>query len=128
MGIFISILFFGLYGAFEAVMDTLQFKFHTSVFKDLNQVFWNPEVSWQNKWKDGCPKFGPKFWGSTTWFVFVTDGWHLMKWCRNRALDTALIFVLASLTSYNIFLIISIVCLVSIIKSIIFEKLFKYMS
>jgi hypothetical protein len=68
-------------GVFEAVMDTLQFRYHTSVFKRYsNQLFWNPEISWRNKYKsDGHT---PKFLGSTTIFVLFTDAWHFFKMLR----------------------------------------------
>lgn len=34
---------------------------------------------WTNKYKNDDPSQGPKFWGSTTFFVAFTDGWHLLK-------------------------------------------------
>lgn len=67
-------------GFFKAVSDTLQFHYHGSVFnkEDMRQ-FWNPVVSWRNKYLHGMKEYGPKFWGSTTWFVWITDGWHLFQ-------------------------------------------------
>lgn len=74
----------------DAIMDKLQFHFDKSIFKDFkNQQFWNPELSWQNKWKTNFmyPVTDPnraivgreKFWGSSRWFVGLTDGWHLIQ-------------------------------------------------
>lgn len=44
--------------------------------------FWD-ERSWMRKWKiiwpDGIPSKKEAFWGSSRWFVFVTDGYHLMQ-------------------------------------------------
>jgi len=42
---------------------------------------WNPywfdnSLSWPNKYEHGDPKQGPKFFGSTTFLVFVTDAKH----------------------------------------------------
>jgi hypothetical protein len=37
-------------GFFNAIMDTLFTHYSSSVFRNLNPLFWNPEVSWQNKW------------------------------------------------------------------------------
>lgn len=121
------IAFFILAGLFEAVMDTLQFRFHDSIFRDMNHSFWNPEVSWMNKWKDGCPKFGPKFKGSTTYLVFVTDGWHLAKWFRNRFVDIALFCGLYHY-SEKILLSIVVIFVVSIAQKSIFELMFKLFS
>ena len=41
--------------------------------------FWHKNVSWKNKWKNGDPLQGERFWGSSRWFVLVSDGWHLMQ-------------------------------------------------
>lgn len=42
-----------------------------------NPNFWIKDISWKNKWKDGDPKKGEKFLGSSTIFVQLTDAWHL---------------------------------------------------
>ena len=76
--IIFSILSFGLAGLFNGVMDTLQFHYGSSPFPK-DSLFWNPSLSWRNKYKNGDPGQGPRFPGSTTIFVLVTDGWHLMK-------------------------------------------------
>lgn len=75
----LSILFFFLSGIFNSIMDVLSFRYHTSVFRSLNSDFWNPELSWRNKWKNGDPTHGERFPGSSTVFVSLTDGWHLAK-------------------------------------------------
>jgi len=75
----LALLSFILFFVFDSFMDILQYRFDQSFFASLDNQFWNPKISWMNKWKDGCPKFGPRFLGSTTVFVFLTDGWHLSK-------------------------------------------------
>lgn len=73
-----------LSGVAEGMMDTLQFRFFSSRFSNLDWQFWNPAVSWKNKWANADFGFRkPKFWGSTGIFVFLTDGWHMMKFIRN---------------------------------------------
>ena len=62
----------------KAVMDTLQFHFSRSVFKEWNEFYFHPAFSWANKYKD-VVTLKPKFWGSTTIFSFITDGWHLFQ-------------------------------------------------
>lgn len=41
--------------------------------------WWNKSESWRNKWKDGDPEKGEKFFGSSTFLVWLTDGWHLFQ-------------------------------------------------
>ena len=75
-------------GSCKGVMDTIQFHYDISIFNNVNhkQVFWDPKLSWRNKYKKNSRS--PKFWGSTTIFVFVTDAWHLFQF-----LTYTLIFV-----------------------------------
>ena len=41
------------------------------------ETFWIKNVSSKNKWKNGDKKQGEKFFGSSRWFVALTDAWHL---------------------------------------------------
>lgn len=60
-----------------AVMDTLAHHYHDSVFNRFSEKFWNPAVSGANKWKkDGRT---PRFFLSSTLFVFTTEAWHVFK-------------------------------------------------
>jgi len=61
------------------VMDTLQFHYKDSIFKDFNPKWWNPKISWRNKYKNGDPEQGEAFYGSTTILVGLTDAWHMSK-------------------------------------------------
>lgn len=70
-------------GAFEGGMDHLQFHY------DKQNKFWNPDISWRNKYKGGDPANGKTFAGK--YFVAATDGWHLLKLGRNATLFTGLI-------------------------------------
>lgn len=69
-------------GAFEGVMDGLQFHY------DKPNQFWNPDISWQNKYRNRDVSQGMTFRGK--YLVFTTDGWHLMKFGRNVTFFTAL--------------------------------------
>lgn len=67
-------------GISNAIMDTLQFRYSRSIFKNFkNQKWWNPSLSWRNKWKNGDYKQGEKYWGSSRWFVRFTDAWHFFQ-------------------------------------------------
>ena len=64
----------------NAICDKLVHHWDKSIFKGYkNERFWNPEISWKNKWKDGDPKNGEAFPFSSGIMVWVTDAWHLFK-------------------------------------------------
>ena len=63
-------------GIMEATKDTITFRFESSKFAILNPKFWNPNVSWQNKYVSGSKI---KKWLFKTILVWVTDAWHLVK-------------------------------------------------
>jgi hypothetical protein len=97
MSIFITYLLLQLLGIVlvilasisEAIMDTLMFHYDRSIFiEKQNQQFWNPKESWKNKYKEDLVT--PKFLGSTTLFVFLTDAWHKYKFNRNTLLFISL--------------------------------------
>lgn len=92
--IYIGFLLFVLSGLFESVMDTLQFHYEKSKFFHFkNQMFWDPKISWRNKYKDGTPLGGEKFFLSTTLFVGVTDAWHLFKLLRTLTIFAGIYFL-----------------------------------
>ncbi len=70
-----------LAGISEAVMDKVQFHYNKSIFSKLNGLFWDPSISWKNKWKSDLKT--ERFKGSSNIFVFTTDAWHLFKFLRN---------------------------------------------
>lgn len=75
----------------NAVMDVLQHKFSSSVFKNFNPKFWNPTISWTNKYRNGKKENGRKYpsflSGVTDTF---SDAWHIFK----------LIFILSIITGF----------------------------
>lgn len=84
----------------NAIMDTLAHHFHRSIFSNMNHWFWNPGVSWRNKYNGGNVYAGRKkivIWifgrRIKTMFnkpVFLTDAWHLFK----SIMITAFIFAI----------------------------------
>ena len=78
MMIIISVILVIVAGIAKAFMDTLQFHYYEMRWK-LNPQYWNPEISWQNKytWSKGKGKFFE--WLLCGPLVFITDGWHLMQ-------------------------------------------------
>lgn len=90
----LSLLFIILAAILNAVMDTLNARYHTSVFftKDFRiNNFTDPELSWQNKWKNGDRKQGERFFGSSTFLVWTTDAWHLSKTLMLACISIAIV-------------------------------------
>lgn len=74
--ILIIILIVLLAGACKAIKDTLQHHFETSVFNGKTGFF--GKDSWKRKYKDfDKGDLRERFFGSKTFLVWTTDGWHL---------------------------------------------------
>lgn len=82
----IGLLFIVMSAISESIMDKIQFHFDKSIFNSdkYNKLFWNPLESWKNKWNEDMTK--PKFFLSTTLFVFLTDAWHFFKFVKNTSI------------------------------------------
>jgi len=121
------ILFFIIAAFSESIMDTLQFHYYNSIFKLFkNKLFWNPEISWRNKYKNGNPLDGEKFLFSKTLLVGLTDGWHLFKLIRNFSLFFG-IFLIFNLT-YSIWLSVFFSTILRIMYGVIFTLFYKILS
>ena len=66
---------------FNSLMDVLQFRYSKSVFpqEGVKREFFDPDLSWRNKWKNGNAEEGEAYPGSSTVFVLFTDAWHLFQ-------------------------------------------------
>jgi hypothetical protein len=99
----LAVLFISISAISEAVMDKLQFHWSKTIFAinpdKYKPLFWNPKLSWENKYKD-AETLEPKFLGSTTLFVFTTDAWHLFKFFKNTSIFLALFFILLIFKSF----------------------------
>ena len=49
----------------------------------VDNKYWNPDISYKNKWKNGDSRQGERFPLSSTALVWTTDGYHLMRFVRN---------------------------------------------
>jgi hypothetical protein len=83
-----------LAGGFEGISETLQHHYpeFDMKFPNANQQFWNPSLSWRNKYRNGDYLQGERFPGSSTIFVWTTDGYHLMRMNRNVLLVSSALF------------------------------------
>lgn len=79
----LSLIFILLSGMAKGFMDRINFHWNTMPFyfkTHPRNEFWNPKLSWRNKYKDRNPENGSRFLFSTNLLVFTTDGWHLAQW------------------------------------------------
>ncbi len=88
----------------KAVMDKVNFHFERSIFNNpekFNPLFWNPVISWKNKWRDGNSEKGEKFLFSSTILVFTTDAWHRFQSIMLFSLFIGLYFIFSDSSLYN---------------------------
>ena len=71
--IILAIVFSAISGFAKAICDLSE----EGKLKFYKKTFWLKNFSWQSKWKNGDKAQGEKFWGSSRWFVALTDAWHL---------------------------------------------------
>jgi hypothetical protein len=82
-------------GYFKAIMDTLNFHYVDSIFDEKEDFqFWNPTVSWQNKYSNPVKKIRKVWrWGIRV-PVMVTDGYHAAQGCMLMCLFGAMAYEL----------------------------------
>ena len=80
-------------GSAKGFNETLHFNYKAfeNTFPGANENWFNPQISWRNKYKDGDPDNGPKFFLSTSVLVMVTDQYHLNNFINRAALMSALV-------------------------------------
>jgi hypothetical protein len=79
-------------GALNGVNQDLLFHYHEfqNTFPNANPEFWDPSISWRNKYQNGDPAQGEAFPGSSTIFVAATDGYHATVAGRNLMITTSI--------------------------------------
>jgi hypothetical protein len=80
-------------GAAKGFNETLQFnyKIFEKTFPGANKQWFDPKVSWRNKYEGGNPDNGPKFFLSTSVFVMSTDQYHLNNFIQRAAIISAIV-------------------------------------
>lgn len=81
----------------NAIVDCIQHHYHRSIFSRFNQQWWNPELSWKNKYNISSNRLLSMFF--TTWGVTFTDAFHCFKMIR----DTSLLIALSLLIHQSMF-------------------------
>lgn len=118
----ISLILIFIAALFNAIMDVLDFKFSTSIFSLCKKSSWvNPAISWKNKWKNGDPAQGEKFFGSSTFLVFITDLWHFSKFVMLLLMMGSIVFYKPIFNSYVDLLILY--CVFTITFEIMYSKI-----
>ena len=79
-----------------AALDIIHDRFHESIFKNMNDLWWDPTFSWRNKYKRRSQYLGPKFFGSTTIFSFITDAASMFKFIHINSLFIGLLLICVS--------------------------------
>lgn len=94
-------------GICKSIMDTLQFRYDSSIFSKMSekkQNWFNPKLSWKNKYKNRDPEQGPAFPGSTTFLVWTTDAWHFFQMIMLTSLQIACVLPIALVVNKYVFL------------------------
>lgn len=125
----------GSIGMFDAVKDTLAHHYSISIFAGKSSAFWDANVSWCNKWMN-CEPGKERFLGSSTVFVFLTDGWHLMKFFQLRLSMLFPAFLLFALYADNLkkqknfslfLLFVGIYVLCTVVQNLMFSLFYDYL-
>lgn len=105
MIIFIIAFLIAISAICNAVMDIISFHYEYSIFKDYNKQYWNPKISWVNKYINNDPLKGRRKWFFNLLKVHeaFTDAWHLMKSTMIVGLCLAATIGLSSSLSFNCF-------------------------
>ncbi len=82
-----------LAGLSKGFNETLQFhwKLFYKKFPHANAQWFNPAISWRNKYKNGDSRQGPKSFLSTSVFVGFTDQYHLNNMINRLSWTSALV-------------------------------------
>ena len=86
-----GLIFLG--GAAKGFNETLlhHWKSFRAKFPNANPNWFNPAVSWRNKYKNDDPNNGAKFPLSTSVLVFLTDQYHLNNFIQRGAITAAIV-------------------------------------
>jgi hypothetical protein len=93
----LSLVFVLLASICNAIMDTISFHYEISIFNKSNPVYWNPQISWKNKyidWDNGNRE-RKRFLGIKIAPTFL-DAWHLFK-------SMMIIFLALAIVLYEVY-------------------------
>lgn len=114
---YLALLFWILAAVFKAVMDTLAHHFSSSVFVKYDWDFWDPQISWANKYKDNKKWYG---WINDTILVWITDAWHLAQMLMKTCIVLTIVFYRPLLGGWDLLIL-------TVIWGLVFEIFYKYL-
>lgn len=86
-------------GTASGVNESIKFDYASFDKKfNANDQFWNPEISWRNKYKNHNPEQGEAYFLSKSLFVSFTDGYHLTRTIEHTFLVSGIVIRLGSKT------------------------------
>lgn len=78
--IYLSLLFIIFASICNSIMDKSVHHYSTSIFRNMNPLWWNGEISWKNKYIDGdSTKGNVKWYFGLNKPVQLTDAFHFFK-------------------------------------------------
>ena len=88
--------------------------------------WWNSDLSWQWKYEqpyspDKAANRTERFWGSTRWFVALTDAWHFFGMVRDTCWQSALCLLIPDAWYYQLICL----ALIKIAYGFIFERMYQ---
>lgn len=111
-----------------SINSVLLFRYEISLFSKLSPSFWDPKISWLNKYK--VNEYGnrvPRFFLSTTVLVWTTDAYHLLQFIHLSCVQIVIGLLLNNyiiIINNKLFNCIFIIIGLKSIFSFSFEKLF----
>lgn len=122
--IFLAVGFLLLSGAASGLMDGISF--HPQDYNVEWDEFWDPQISWKNKYVNRDEEQGriKWLWNTVNKPVFLTDGWHLLKSIQINCMSFSMTCLFSSSydeISWKLFI------LAFLIISLIFRAGFKIM-
>ena len=125
----LPVIFYMCSGVLDAVMDTLKDHYSISIFANENAKYWNPAISWKNKYVDFDPAKGFIKWNvlglEINKPVIFTDAWHLAKFFREGYNKLAIISVLFIAIQINIAIVAIFLLMLSITRNIAFDVFYN---
>jgi len=127
----IPVIFYCISGALDAFMDTIKDHWSTFIWNGkVNPQFWNPAISWTNKYIDNDPTKGHKtfkvFGITFNTFDALSDAWHIGKVIREGCNILAIVTALMIPFTYDTILIfLALVALIGALRNLTFDLFYN---
>ena len=132
-----SLILIAIAGICNALYEIIFVAYDQSIFRNLNPLFWNPQISWQNKWAQPFPQpaedkwyyFGfvplykERFPYSSTIFVWVTDAWHLFKAIMLTCIMAAIVLYVPMISPFVDFVLLY--CTFTFVFTVFYDYIFR---